>query len=615
MVKKLKAAMLCCAALLAACGQDGERRGTVQSGGETALPGAAATTTETPATDSKISASQNGELVESSQAATVRQKHPSFSVADTPAAAVGAGLSGGGPRSAGALPVPDCPELLGSTLSEYTQPAAFGSLAQFLAAGLPAEQEFVVRPGRDTLLLGAQGTQLFVPAGSWLSTETEQQVRVRLREFYSLSDIFLAGLATTAGPQLLETGGMLNLTAGTAAGQPVALRPGAGFFLRLPTRTRKPEMQLFRGDSVGGDSPRLDWTAATALTRTAADDPALMAHRKQRSTGVGMLLASRPPRYLVGNGPLRRELAKPVRYAASSMATFRQARKLSAEEQQELKHCNEFARTNRVERTRRVAVVEFEVDTLGRTSNGRMRPGFDPQLAAPLVAAVGQLRKWRPARQQWPVPGGPGQKMKLQWRPVPAVGKAQVRITKSGRVLVECNWDGVASQRLQTAQQSAWEQAASAQKFADYRQRVAAQATQRPNAGADGQPAAPLTADSLFYELANAGLGWINCDRFLNSPQPLQTYRVAGVPADARAMLVLRGNRTMLAATHLAGQQVSFGLLPAGTRATVIAMRWQQGQANLATQSVEVGALSPPGELRYRPVTMPDLQAELAKLE
>ena len=258
-------------------------------------------------------------------------------------------------------------------------------------------------------------------------------------------------------------------------------------------------------------------------------------------------------------------------------------------------------------------MVEFEVDTLGQTSNGRMRPGFDPQLAAPLVAAVGQLRKWRPARQQWPVQGSPSQKMKLRWRNVPVVSEARVRITKSGRVLVECNWDGVASQRLQTAQQSAWEQAASAQKFADYRQRVAARAAQRPSAGA--QLAAPPTADSLFYELANAGLGWINCDRFLNSPQPLQTYRVAGVPADARAMLVLRGSRTLLAATPLAGQQVAFGPLPAGTRATVVAMRWQQGQASLATQSVEVGALPPPGELRYRPVTMPDLQAELAKLE
>ncbi|WP_460503548.1 hypothetical protein, partial [Hymenobacter agri] len=159
-----------------------------------------------------------------------------------------------------------------------------GSLQDFLLAGLPGPQEFVVRPGRDTLLIGQQGTQLFVPADAWDVPLTSGPVRLQLREFYTTPDIILAGLGTMSSGRLLETGGMIHVSATNDAGRPVALQAGRRLGLRMPAKELKPGMRLFRGEAVGRRSPNwvLDSLAQTTAAAGGAHSVAARRHKPER---------------------------------------------------------------------------------------------------------------------------------------------------------------------------------------------------------------------------------------------------------------------------------------------------------------------------------------------
>ncbi|WP_345056212.1 hypothetical protein, partial [Hymenobacter glaciei] len=62
-------------------------------------------------------------------------------------------------------------------------------LTRFLQTGLPAPQLFRIRPGRDTLVTGAQGTQVLVPARAWDLPDSTTAVQLTLQEFYKATDM------------------------------------------------------------------------------------------------------------------------------------------------------------------------------------------------------------------------------------------------------------------------------------------------------------------------------------------------------------------------------------------------------------------------------------------
>ncbi|RYY93750.1 MAG: hypothetical protein EOO11_19205, partial [Chitinophagaceae bacterium] len=132
---------------------------------------------------------------------------------------------------------------------------------ELLSGLLPPPQQFSVRTDRDTVLRGAQGTLLRLPAGSFADDRGKLAtgvVKVELEEFYSTADILAAGLHTQSGNQLLETGGMIYWTA-RSGGAEVQLARGAGASIGFPTKAAREGMQLFAGVERNG---RLDWEAA-----------------------------------------------------------------------------------------------------------------------------------------------------------------------------------------------------------------------------------------------------------------------------------------------------------------------------------------------------------------
>ncbi|RYY90923.1 MAG: hypothetical protein EOO15_00510 [Chitinophagaceae bacterium] len=103
-----------------------------------------------------------------------------------------------------------------------------------------------------------QGTRLAFPPFAFElpdGTIPTGPVTVTVQEFYQPSDIALAGLFTMSGRQQLESGGMVYVDA-RYNGQRLQLRDGMMYGLDMPFSSKRPDMQLFEGRSMGD---RVDW--------------------------------------------------------------------------------------------------------------------------------------------------------------------------------------------------------------------------------------------------------------------------------------------------------------------------------------------------------------------
>ncbi|WCL81352.1 OmpA family protein [Saprospira sp. CCB-QB6] len=131
------------------------------------------------------------------------------------------------------------------------------------------KQEFWINPNRDTLIIGANGSQLFIPAGSFVRANgqavVEDKVKIELREALSLNDMWMQNLQTLApGHELIETGGMVNIQAQDLNKKDLQLAPKASLNLRLPSDEPLNEgMQVFYADrDISQTTEDIVWEAS-----------------------------------------------------------------------------------------------------------------------------------------------------------------------------------------------------------------------------------------------------------------------------------------------------------------------------------------------------------------
>ncbi len=140
-----------------------------------------------------------------------------------------------------------------------------GSLQDSLAN--PLVQRYTLDPNEDQLIEGEKGGRFFVSANSFVTFDGQEvngPVNVELTECYSLGDMISLGLTTTAQDRLLESGGMLRLTATSADGRPLTLKDGRSIGAAVPTPTFQQDMSLFYGQAHGENEGELDWVDTEA---------------------------------------------------------------------------------------------------------------------------------------------------------------------------------------------------------------------------------------------------------------------------------------------------------------------------------------------------------------
>ncbi|MEI9911927.1 MAG: hypothetical protein WDO71_21155 [Bacteroidota bacterium] len=119
------------------------------------------------------------------------------------------------------------------------------SLAGFFKQLEKQPQEFVINNKRDTLISGEDGTALLIPANTF---DSNNEVVITLKEFYSYEDIITNKLTTCSDGKQLITGGMIHLIA-TINGKEVDIQPGKSIRWFVPDTTNSmDQMQLFTGE-------------------------------------------------------------------------------------------------------------------------------------------------------------------------------------------------------------------------------------------------------------------------------------------------------------------------------------------------------------------------------
>jgi hypothetical protein len=116
-------------------------------------------------------------------------------------------------------------------------------------------EQFVINPTRDTTVTCKEGTKLIIPANTFQTASGQVingPVTIAIKEFYSIADIVGNSLSTTSNGKQLATGGMINITA-SYKNEQVQIRNGSSINLQMPTRIFNSDMQLFSGveNSVG----------------------------------------------------------------------------------------------------------------------------------------------------------------------------------------------------------------------------------------------------------------------------------------------------------------------------------------------------------------------------
>ena len=139
------------------------------------------------------------------------------------------------------------------------------NVAAFFKSLKKKPQVFTINTSRDTILNCRENTKITIHANSFVSQKSGREVSGKISfqvtEYYNISDMIFAGLSTRTNGKLLETGGMLYLTA-TSNGEECRLK--TPIEIEFPATKEKPGMGLYSGNWQQG---QINWQ----LDKNAAD--------------------------------------------------------------------------------------------------------------------------------------------------------------------------------------------------------------------------------------------------------------------------------------------------------------------------------------------------------
>ncbi|MGL5892411.1 MAG: hypothetical protein ACRC3B_21145 [Bacteroidia bacterium] len=144
------------------------------------------------------------------------------------------------------------------------------------------QQSWQLSPQRDTLVKGSNGTTLHIPADAFCFTDgtpVKTPVTLNLREAINPADIVLAGLTTLHNGRVLESGGMIEVTA-QSEGRKLRLRKNAEIDVNVPAAARQPGMSVFEGVKANG---LMNWVNPVAIDENSSENAEIEASQTSES--------------------------------------------------------------------------------------------------------------------------------------------------------------------------------------------------------------------------------------------------------------------------------------------------------------------------------------------
>ena len=144
------------------------------------------------------------------------------------------------------------------------------SLQDVLEGMAPEEQETTIDPTKDNMLTGDKGTKVFIPANAFQFGDGSLppgKVVVTMQEFVSVSDFISNNLSTLSDSFLLETGGMLFISA-TSGGKELELSKSKSYVVAFPNKDATKKMETFYG--ITNPAGQVNWTPAFSWGESSA---------------------------------------------------------------------------------------------------------------------------------------------------------------------------------------------------------------------------------------------------------------------------------------------------------------------------------------------------------
>ncbi|MDQ3048811.1 MAG: hypothetical protein M3R27_14770 [Bacteroidota bacterium] len=120
--------------------------------------------------------------------------------------------------------------------------------AERIALSSKSPSTFSVNANESAVIKGPEGVIISISPNSFVLPEENKaaEINIQLWEFLSTEDIIRAGLSTMSSGRLLETGGMIYITA-KHNGSCLKLLRSAKITVQFPTYSRVDSMRLFKG--------------------------------------------------------------------------------------------------------------------------------------------------------------------------------------------------------------------------------------------------------------------------------------------------------------------------------------------------------------------------------
>ena len=431
-------------------------------------------------------------------------------------------------------------------------------------------QLFSIRANRDTTIVCKEGTSIKIKANSFISEKSGKEVsgivQIAVKEYYKISDIILSNLSTTSGDQILETGGMIHITA-KADKENCLIKQRSTIEIGFPNSNEKADMALFNGEWIGD---KMDWKLASAFTaansknlsKLMVSDSEVVEVKERESVFV---VVEEMPEFPGGINALRKYIKDNTQYPFSALK-------------------------DRIEGT---VFVNFVVDKFGLTNNFHISRGLSDALNKAAIYALRQMPTWKPGMQR---------------------GKA-VSVSYTTRVNFALKDSLFSDEEIRKAK-------AHEEKIKEIKLNYRTNTYSTNNEGFKNDFEKTVNDDNLQktsvsdvnrYILSASQLGWINCDRFVSNNNAINNYSIKlDGPGEPVVNIIFHRFRSILRG-RIEPNRINFKDVPIGEKITIVALKSVNNKIFLAVKETVITDKEET-DLDFQPVTMDLLKSEMEKL-
>jgi hypothetical protein len=532
------------------------------------------------------------------------------------------------------------------------------------------EQVLSIQAGQEQRLTAANGTSVIVPANAFVfedGTAVSGQIDLVVQEAYNPSDFILHNLTTMSNGQILQTGGMVCITA-KSEGRELQLADGMSLTVSLPTGGNfDPEMELFYAQPVANGG--VDWVPTRqsfasmarigrvtipiapevkkrilALKVPDYPKPVVPVYKDKLAAEPKLPTAPIKPRapqkpvweavkkMFAGGGEAsrlsRKELKKAEKYFAEQMTRYeRDSTKYTQLEARYVRNLVAYEKANFEYSTVR---KDWENELMTRlTAIARYKREmklyyYARALAGAIEAKAKTITKYETYSNLYDAVEYAA-KRRAEWMIVNTTSvETKKAILEEGRVYdniigyhiidhykgynnvvamagaaLPNDYDEITDRMLESTGLRAISDSLRVQIWEKQKQTMGSKSLEQLNSTADG------------YFATVTQLGWINCDRFYNSPaQRIEV--VVPEPEEAALYAVCKEIKAMLPFYRNDDGTYSAPNLPKGLKISIVAIKIKDGMAQFSRQDIKVG--ESPSSMAYQSMPLRDLKIELKKL-